>query len=321
MQTVKREAGEALDLGCFDVVVCGGGLSGWAAAVTLARQERRVLLAAERTAQGWEVWGALSVWVDESQPGPLLGEVLDGLRSSDAVARGVLDPVATEVMLDRLSTDAGVKLLVQVCCHPGESGQVLITGKWGLMAAQGALVVDATPAGGFAREAGGRVEVRATDEVPLRRALVVRAELAEEAEFAVPAELPVAGGKVLARPGRWPGDVILQAALTLDRSDPSRFEIDSRHALIDIGAHLRAEERAFSASSFVQVAHDGLLPRSEVCVGTAQQPLLPEGVPGVVLASAFADLGEITAEDWHTAHHAISVGESAAAVAAGMMED
>lgn len=320
MEKVKRPQGDVLDLGSFDVVVCGGGLSGWAAAVTLARGERRVLLAAGHTALGWEVWGALGVWVDASTAPPLLVEVLDPLRASEAFGEGVVDPVATEVLLDRVSTEAGVKLLVQVCCHPGEDEQVLVTGKWGLMAARAGVVIDATPMGSFAREAGAQVTVRATDELPLRRALMIRGTLTEPREFGVPDELPIPGGKVLARPGRWQGDVILQAALTLEASDPSRFETESRRALTEAGAYLRANEAAFATASFVQVAHDGLLPRTEVCVGSADQPLRPEGVAGVVLASSFADLGNLSAEDWHTANHAVTVGETAAAVTAEMME-
>lgn len=319
METVKRPAGQALDLGCFDAVVYGGGLSGWAAAVTLARQQRRVLLAADHTALGWEIWGALSVWVEDDSGSPLLGELLAGLKSSNAWRAGVLDPVAAEVVLDRLITEAGAKLLLQVHCHPSSDQELLVTGKWGLMAARAAVVIDATPAGRFAREAGATFTARATDELALRRAFMVRAALSAPAEFPVPMELPVAGSKVLARLGRWPGDVILQAALTLDTADPHHFETASRRALTNVGSHLRANEPAFAASSFVQVAHEPILPRAEVCQGCPGQPLVPQGVERVVLASACADFGDLSAEQWHTPAHAICIGETAAELAAEMI--
>ena len=338
MDTITRETGSAANLGSFDAVICAGGLSGWAAATTLARAGREVLIASERTALGWEVWGAMSLWLQASDDWPgLLSKIIDGLTAAGAISSDTLDPVATEVLLDRLAADAGVITLLQVYAHASEEQRVLLTGKWGLMSVGARAVVDATCTGTIARESGGQAVARTTDELPLRRMLIVKADLAEPAEFAVPAELPVSGGKVLARLGRYPGDVIVEARLELDPTGGSRFEIDSRRAMNEVAAHLRASYEPFAHTSLVQVAHDAALPRCEVLRGsedvspistltTADGPLsvtrgamLPGGTSDRVLASPAADLGAITTVEYHQAANAIRVGEAAAALASEMI--
>jgi len=167
--------------------------------------------------------------------------------------------------------------------------------------------------------------------------LIVQADLPEPTEFEVPGDLPVSGGKVLARIGRYPGDVIVEACLALDPADGSRFEIDSRRAMNEVAAHLRANCEPFANCSLVQVAHDAALPRSEVLrasadtgvvatLATADGPLpvtggslLPEGTSALALASPAADLGAITTVEYHLASNAIRVGEAAAALASEMI--
>lgn len=338
MDTITRETGSAADLGSFDAVICGGGLSGWTAAVTLARAGHEVLIASERTALGFEVWGALSLWEEVGGDSPgLLAEIVEGLTDAGAAGGGTLDPVATEVLLDRIASNAGVKILLQVYTHAGDDQRVLVTGKWGLMSVGARVVVDATTAGTLAREAGGEVLMRASDELPLRRMLVVKAALPEPAEFAVPSDLPIRGAKVLARIGRYPGDVIVEASLDLDPLDGSRFEIESRRAMNEVAAHLRASCEPFAHASLVQVAHDAALPRTEVlraseessvvvALVTADGPitvtrgaLLPEGTSNLALASPAADLGAITTVECQHAANAIRLGEAAAMLAEEMI--
>ncbi|HUS80580.1 MAG TPA: FAD-dependent oxidoreductase [Armatimonadota bacterium] len=339
MDTIRREAGPARGLGSFDVLVCGGGLSGWAAAVMLGREGRQVLLAAERTALGREVWAALSLWLSEApdaRPG-LLRELLDGLAVVDAVAGATLDPVATEVVLDRMADEAGVRLLFQVRCHP-DGEQWLVAGKWGLMAACAGVIVDATPEGLGAAEAGGAVVPRGTGELPIRRALIINAECDAPISLSVPRALPISDGRVTARPGRWRGDAIIEARLDLDAEDPSVLEIESRRALTEVAAYLRAQQPGFAASSLVQVAHDAVMPRSYViAAGTSGEgdltlatddgpvrvrdgALLPEATQRLLLASPAADLGAVTGEECCRPENAIRIGETAARLAASMLE-
>ncbi|MCD6361324.1 MAG: FAD-dependent oxidoreductase [Armatimonadetes bacterium] len=316
MQTVRRAAGDALDLGSFDVVVCGGSLSGWAAAVKLARMGRKVLLAAERTALGWEVWGALSLWLTgELERPPLLDELIAELSEASAVTDDVLDPVATEVALDHIAATAGVRLLFQVIAHARDEEEILLAGKWGTMVARAPLVVDATPGSLVARERGAVMRPCHTSELPLRRALMVQAELEENRWFPVPDNLPVAESRVLARAGRWPRDAVLEASLTLDYADLNMFEPRSRRVMLDIGAHLRKVEPAFVSASFVHVAHDAVMCPEQLCAGTEGEPLLAAGVDGVVLASPYTDCVEVGAAECLRPERAIRVGEAAGVLA------
>jgi len=320
--SLTRPEGPATDLGNHDALVVSGGLSGWAAAVTLARAGRDVLLAAERTALGYEVWGALSLWHGERESlpaSPLMAEVLRGLSSVNAVQDGALDPVATQILLERAAEEAGVKLLYQVYCHWAETGRVTVTGKWGTMSASAPVLVDATRAGGLALEAGASVAARATDESSLRRALMIRTECNEETELEVGDGLPVIGGRILARPGVWPGDVILEARLDIEAADPSDLEIESRRAMATAAARIRERSPGFGHASLVHVAHDAIVPRDRVIEG-AQETLLPAGAPGVVLASPVADLGELTAAACYQACNAVRTGETAAAFAGQLLE-
>jgi len=339
--TLRRPDGPAMDLGNYDALVVGGGLSGWAAAVTLARAGKDVLLAAERTALGHEVWGALSLWpgADQELPAsPLMREVLDGLSEVNAVQRGALDPVATQVLLERLASEAGVKLLLQVWCHREENGRAIVTGKWGTMSASARVFVDGTRSGSFALEAGATSASRDTDEPPLRRAFLIEADYDDDALLAVGDDLPVAGGKVRARRGVWPGDVILEAGLELDSAGGAGWEAESRQVMGEVAARVRSQEEAFSGASLVQVAYDPILPRDEVAQGSdgasaiqlaalndtisvTQGALLPAGSEGLVLASPAADLGEITAVECYEARNAVRIGEASAAVAGQLLEE
>ncbi len=339
--TLRRPDGPAMDLGNYDALVVGGGLSGWAAAVTLARAGKDVLLAAERTALGHEVWGALSLWpgADQELPAsPLMREVLDGLSEVNAVQRGALDPVATQVLLERLASEAGVKLLLQVWCHREKNGRAIVTGKWGTMSASARVFVDGTRSGSFALEAGATSASRDTDEPPLRRAFLIEADYDDDALLAVGDDLPVAGGKVRARRGVWPGDVILEAGLELDSAGGAGWEAESRQVMGEVAARLRSQEEAFSGASLVQVAYDPILPRDEVAQGSdgasaiqlaalndtisvTQGALLPAGSEGLVLASPAADLGEITAVECYEARNAVRIGEASAAVAGQLLEE
>jgi len=77
MTVINRPKACAMDLGSYDALVIGGGLSGWAAAVSLARAGREVLLAAHRTGLGHEVWSALSLWASDPSAAALAQQLLE----------------------------------------------------------------------------------------------------------------------------------------------------------------------------------------------------------------------------------------------------
>lgn len=341
MNAIERSEGGAIDLGEYDAVVAGGGLSGWAAAVLLARAGREVLLAAERTGLGHEVASALTLWPGDDGCLPSCGlmvEMVEGLAVVNAVQRGAMDPVATQVLLDRLATEAKVKLLLQVRCRLREAGQVVLSGKWGTMAASAAVVVDSTRGGTLALDAGAGVAHRPSTELPIRRALVINAECEADGELEVGEGLPVAGGRMLARRGTWPGDVILEAHLNLETSDPEELELQSRAAVVEAVSRLRERAADFRDASLIMVADETVMPRSRVIMGrddgaVATQvvlesgptavnrgSLLPAETENLVLASPAADLGEISAAECYQAMNAVRIGEAAGLAARQLLE-
>jgi len=322
-------------------MVIGGGLSGWAAAVTLTRAGREVLLAAERSGLGHEVSSALSLWPGDDRalpPSALTQEIADALSVVNALQRDAMDPVATQVLLDRLASEAEVKLLFQVWSHLRDSGEVMLTGKWGAMVASAAVIVDSTLNGALALEAEASMTERATDELPLRRALLINAQCDEDTEFPVGEDVPIVGGTVQARAGVWSADVILEARLELDSEDAAEFELQSRNAIIEAAARVRESALGFEVASLAMVAHESIMPRSSVIVGSDESTsltelataagtgpvshgaLLPQGTEKIVLASPAAPLGDITAAECYQASNAVRIGEAAAQIAVQLLE-
>ena len=340
MEQIKREESVARDLGEFDAVICGGGLSGWAAAVSLARQERSVLLAANRTSLGHEISGAMSTWWPDCLEVPSLWQdILDELEDANAARGTMVDPVATQVALERAAEQAGVELLFQVNFHPGEGELTLLTGRWGLMATRSGIVVDASERGHFAIESGAKTRDRRSDEPVLRRALMVKTGLNEPERIGVGEGLPIADASVMAWTGFWPGDVIIEAELDLPADDMTSLEVASRRAMIEIVSRLRESREDLAQGSLVAVALDPILRRETVLAATGDDTaacslhggegevmvtrgmMLPEGTADVIAASPALDLGEITARECYHAPNAVLLGEAAGKLAGEMLRD
>ncbi|MGD9498291.1 MAG: FAD-dependent oxidoreductase [Armatimonadota bacterium] len=341
MASISRPLASATDLGGYDALVCGGGLSGWAAAVSLARAGHRTLLASEHTSLGHEVWGAMSVWwpPDASLPVPALWREVAGRLAAANAARGPLvDPVATQVLLEQMAREAGVRVLLQVTAHGGKEGPTLLTGKWGLMAARAVVVIDATARGRLALERGASLRATGTDEPVVRRALMVRTGVAEPRRMEVGRGLPLRDSAVMVWPALWPGEVVVEAEFALPIDDTSVLEIGTRRAMAEVAARLRAADEAFGRGSLMHIAHEPILPRERVLVArddasaatqvecdegvfdVARGALLPAGADGVVAASPAVDLGPISARACSHAPNAVRLGEAAAQVAQALVE-
>ena len=338
MQQIVRDRAVARDMGSYDVHIHGGGLSGWAAAVSLAREGRSVLLSAPRTSLGHEIWAALSTWWPaELESPPLWQEIVSELERVNAARGTLLDAVAAQVALERAADEAGVELLLQVNAHPSEGDVTLLTGRWGLMAARSRVVIDATERGRLSVECGATSHARATDELIIRRALMVKTGLAHPERIEVGSDLPLAGGAVMAWTGLWPGDVILEAELDLPADYPTAMEMRSRRTMAEIAMRLRAAREEFAQGSLVHIALDSILPRRTVldasddsaavarlqgdagAVEVTCGMMLPAGTQHLIAASAALDLGEITARSCYYAPNAVSLGMAAAALAAEML--
>lgn len=340
METIGRQARHARDLGEFEALVYGGGLSGWAAAVSLARAGRSVLLAAEHTGLGHEVWAAMSVWAppDATLPVPELWREARGILEAANAARGpFVDPVATEVVTEQMAREAGVRMLLQVTAHADGDGLTLLTGKWGLMATGAQVVIDASARGRLAAEMGATLEPRATDESVVRRALMIHTDVTEPQELAVGEGLPLRG-PVMVWPTLWPGDVVIEAEFDLPADDLSALDVQTRRALAEVAARLRAADEAFGQGSLMQIAHDPILPRDQVLTPSddaevvtqveckdevlevTHGALRPSGTQRLVAASPAVDIGLLSARASQYAPNAVRLGEAAAASAQQLLD-
>ncbi len=334
MQQIVRERAVARDLGSYDALVWGGGLSGWAAAVRLARTGHEVLLAAPRTSLGYEVWAAMGTWWPPELEAPELWTEITNEVERVGAARGPLvDAVATQVALERAAEQAGVEMLMQVNAHPGNEDRTLLTGRWGLMAARSRVVIDGGSRGALAVEAGARARVRETDEPVIRRALMVKTGVTEPERIEVGEDLSLRDGTVMAWTGLWPGDVVLHAELDLPTGDMTALEMRSRRTMAEIAIRLRRTREDFGQGSLVSIAHEAILPRKRVleasgdgtvvaeirgedgALDVTRGMMLPEGAGGVIVASPALDCGDISAQSCHHAPNAVAVGEGAAEIA------
>ncbi len=95
----------------WDVAVAGGGLIGWAAAVTAARAGKRVVLVCRRSSLGWEISAALDVWLIADRS-PLADEDRRRAAKIGAAAGDQIASAAAEFILDEIAAEAGVEILL-----------------------------------------------------------------------------------------------------------------------------------------------------------------------------------------------------------------
>jgi hypothetical protein len=146
----------------YDVVVCGAGPAGVAAAVAAARTGSRVLLVEPQNALGG-VWtsGLLSLILDgQNKPG-ILCEIRERLRERDGVAeaRDLYDAEIMKLVLDELCEEAGVHVLLHAKVSGAEVkgpsiSRVILECKEGPVSAKARCFVDTTGDGDLAARAG-----------------------------------------------------------------------------------------------------------------------------------------------------------------------
>ena len=159
--------------GIYDVIVCGGGPAGVAAAVAAARNHAKTLLIENNGCLGG-IWtaGALSWIIDhENKPG-LMPEIMlriseRGFRAvkADGAGTSCCDPEGMKNILDELCLDAGVdiRLYTRVCAVKVDASNrithVLTESKSGRESWQGRIFIDATGDGDVAASAGCKFDM------------------------------------------------------------------------------------------------------------------------------------------------------------------
>ncbi|MBN2581942.1 MAG: FAD-dependent oxidoreductase [Planctomycetes bacterium] len=229
-----------------EILVAGGGLCGWAAALTAARAGRNVLLVSRRAQLGWEIalTQALQLADDPSPPlGGLAAELLRNLADQNAARDGLLCPPAAELMMHQMAEEAGVELLLYaapLCPVQDDDGRItgiLVGCKSGQHALRADLVVDATDTLLLARDAG--LPLRRADSVPARLTVMLNG-LDEPLAEAVDLGPCGPATSVVVRPSLWSGEAAIQFTMPTDSIVDAHLAVPQvLHAVRDREAAVR----------------------------------------------------------------------------------
>lgn len=108
---VIEEPRELKSIGEYDVIVCGGGMAGFGAAVAAARHGASVLIIEKATALGGLATVGL-VPIPLDTPAGISAEMLQRLEEVDGHFRRNSDPEKHKLILDRMVREAGIDLLL-----------------------------------------------------------------------------------------------------------------------------------------------------------------------------------------------------------------
>jgi ribulose 1,5-bisphosphate synthetase/thiazole synthase len=108
---VIAPARELQNAGEYDVVVCGGGMAGFGAALAAARHGAKVLIIEKATALGGLATVGL-VPIPMDTPTGISAEMLHRLEEVDGHTRRNTDPEKHKLILDRMIKEAGIDLLL-----------------------------------------------------------------------------------------------------------------------------------------------------------------------------------------------------------------
>jgi hypothetical protein len=143
-----------------DVMVCGGGPAGFAAAVSAARNGAKVRLIELQGYLGG-VWtaGLLTNFIDSANKGGLMKELLDIQKYAGITNSRFLDVEVTKLWLERLCADSGVELLyhtrvVDAMVGKGKLTAIITENSNGRQVWPASVFIDATGNGDLAARAG-----------------------------------------------------------------------------------------------------------------------------------------------------------------------
>jgi hypothetical protein len=151
--------------GNSDVLVCGGGPAGFAAAVSAARNGAKVQLI-ELQGQLGGIWtaGFMTHFIDAHNKGGIMQEVLDAQKYAEVINSRWFDVEITKLWLEKLCMEAGVKLLyhtrvVDAIVKRGRLTTVITENSNGRQAWKADIFIDTTGNGDLAARAGCRFDV------------------------------------------------------------------------------------------------------------------------------------------------------------------
>lgn len=155
----------------YDVIVCGGGPSGVAAAISASRKGSKTLLIEQGGCLGGFWTQGLLTWlIDTTNKGGLIDEVMSRLtKEADGrliphLPRYTADTEKTKWVFEQMCLEAGVKLLYHTfisdaVCEGGKIKHVLTSSKSGHVAYGAKIFVDTTGDGDLGYYAGASFEL------------------------------------------------------------------------------------------------------------------------------------------------------------------
>lgn len=240
-----------------ELCVAGGGLAGVAAALASSAAGVETVLVEERGALGWEISHGLELYVATAPrpDGPsTFKDLLNELARHGAFREGMLDPVATECILDRLLLAAGVRLHFRAFAGSwqAETGIVRVTTKSGPLGIEARVVVDATESARLARGAGATFTPHSQIQDQIHdRAFLLCAVTPPQA----PEKVDLEGlSTALLRPTLWPQ--VAHVQISYPRTARQAAESESRFLIARAIQELRRTRPGFEQASLALSAHE-----------------------------------------------------------------
>ena len=143
-----------------EVIVCGGGPAGTAAALASARAGAKTVLVESENCLGG-VWtaGALCLLLDQNGKGGIMKEIIDNLNEMKALRGGVYDVETMKYLLDNLCSKSGAEIFLHTRLVTGlvdnrRINAVITESKSGRQAITGKVFIDCTGDGDLAAQTG-----------------------------------------------------------------------------------------------------------------------------------------------------------------------